>query len=343
MFELFVGDLHQSLSKAVKKYDRSTLLLKGWNVDAFLKAPTPTGTAYVSMQDIGIDRFWKVCNKADKIYYRPSKAWLDSNYNSVGKKQTEAILAGLSQHIPVDGIEQILGQKSYFSDDFLKSHRRTDLAQLWFCGCSITYGRGVFKDQTFKEIIAQKLRLQYTDLSHPGSSITWQSDQICRSDLKTNDIVFWGLTSQHRLAVFDPAYVRQNIGFAQGADDVESAVIHLYSRIYEREPKLKSKFPNDLLDNLTLTYHNILAVRRAYNFCQKIGAQLVILGLMYDVDNIYLNYNVPAFRQSMVWPKEYPDLGTDETHPGPKSHQMFANEFLDFYSKLYPADLVAKN
>jgi hypothetical protein len=343
MFELFVGNLRHSLPKAVKKYDKNTYLIRGWNVDAFLKAPTPTGTGYVSMEDIQAVRFLKVCNRANKIYYRPPEEWLDPNSNSVGKKQTEAILAGLSQHISVDGIEKIIGQKSHFSDDFLKSHRRTDLSQLWFCGCSITYGRGVFKDQTFKEIIAQKLRLKYTDLSHPGSSIIWQSDQICRSDLKPNDVVFWGLTSQHRLPVFDPTYERQNIGFAQGADDVESAVIHLYSRIYEREPKLKSRFSNDLLDNTTLIYHNILAVKRAYNFCQKVGAKLVILGLMYDVDNIYLNYNVPAFRQSMVWPKEYPDIGTDETHPGPKSHQMFATEFLDFYSKLYPADLVAKN
>jgi hypothetical protein len=343
MFELFVGDLHQSLPKAVKKYDRNTLLLKGWNVDAFLKVPTPTGTAYASIEDIRADRFLTVCNKADKIYYRPSEAWLDLNSDNNSKKITEAILAGLSQYIPVDGIQKIIDQKPYFNDDFLKSHRKTDLPQLWFSGCSITYGRGVFKDQTFKEIIAQKLRLQYTDLSHPGSSIIWQSDQICRSDIKTNDIVFWGLTTQHRLPVFDPAYERQNIGFAQGINDVESAVIHIYSRIYEREPKLKFKFPNDLIDSTTLIYHNILAVRRAYNFCQKIGAQLVILGLMYDVDNIYLHYNVPAFRQSMIWPKKYPDVGTDATHPGPKSHQMFATEFLDFYSKLYPADLVAKD
>jgi hypothetical protein len=104
-----------------------------------------------------------------------------------------------------------------------------------------------------------------------------------------------------------------------------------------------TKFPIELLDNTTLMYHNILAVKRVYNFCKKIGVQLVILGLMYDLDNNYLYYDVPAFAQLMFWPKKYPDLGTDNEHPGSQSHQMFAREFLELYSKLYAADLVANS
>ena len=316
MFELFVGDVHQSLADEATKYNDNAVLITSLNVDDFLK--TPTGTAYTSLGDVvDLNVFLQLCSKADKIYYRPPKKWSDFNSDNKSKEFTEILLAGLSQHIPVDGLQKILDQKQYFNDDFLKDHRKTDQPQLWFAGCSITYGIGVSEDQTFKEIISQKLKLEYSDLSRPGSSIRWQSDQICRSNLKHNDIVLWGLTSQHRLPVFD------------------QKVVHLISRLYEVEPEMKSKFPIDLLDNTTLMYHNILAVKRAHHFCQAIGAQLVILGLCYDFDNIYLHYGVPTFRQLMFWPKEYQDLGTDDEHPGTQSHQMFAEEFLNFYNQLY--------
>ena len=133
----------------------------------------------------------------------------------------------------------------------------------------------------------------------------------------------WGLTSHHRLPVFT------------------QTVIHFIS--HNSNAKLKFQFPIELLDSTTLMYHNILAVRRAYNFCKKIGARLVILGLIPDYDNIYLHYNVPTFRQLIFVQDQYIDLGTDNIHPGPQTHQMFAKEFLKFYSNLYLTNSVAKN
>jgi hypothetical protein len=321
MFELFIGDIDQSLANEATSHNKDAVLITSSTVDDFLK--TPTGTAYSSLGDIdNLDIFLQLCSQADKIYYRPPIKWSDSSSGNKSKELTELILAGMSTSIPVDGIDEITDQKKYFNEDFLQDHRKTHLPQLWITGCSITNGTGVSENQTFKEIIAQELKLEYSDLSRPGSSIIWQSDQIIRSDLKCNDIVLWGLTSPNRLPVFD------------------QDIIHLSISQY-RKSALK-KFPIELLDNTTLMYHNILAVKRVYNFCQKIGAQLVILGLMYDFDNTYLHYDIPAFKQLMFWPKKYPDLGTDNEHPGPQSHQMFAREFLELYSKLYAADLVAK-
>lgn len=353
MFELFIGDIYQSLADEATAYNADAVLITSLNVDSFLK--TPPKTAYSSIGDIvDSDVFFQLCSRANKIYYRPPIKWSDEHAGNKSKKITETILAGLSQHIPIDGIQKIIDQKSVFNNDFLEDHRKTNLPQLWFTGCSITYGIGVSKDQTFREIIAQELKLEHSNLSHPGSSIIWQSDQICRADIKHNDIVFWGLTSQHRLPVFDPEVhaelaLTKPVSLAlleweqsQADRNIEPAIIHLISGIYKRKPDLKSKFPIDLIDNTTLTYHNILAVRRAYNFCKKIGAQLVILGLMRDVDKIYLYYDVPVFKESISCTKKHLDLGTDALHPGPQTHQMFANEFLEFYSKLYPANIVAK-
>jgi hypothetical protein len=323
MFELFVGDVDQSLADQAIAHSKDAVLITSANVNDFLTAPTRT--AYSSLGDIdNIDIFFQLCILANKIYYRPPICWSDSSSDSKSKQLTEQILAGLSQSVPVDGIDKIIDQKKYFNKDFLQDHRKVSESQLWVAGCSITNGTGVSKNQTFKEIIAQKLKLEYSDLSRSGSSIIWQSDQITRSNLQPNDIVVWGLTSPNRLPVFD------------------QDIVHLSSSQYQQSTTALTKFPIELLDNTTLMYHNILAVKRVHNFCKKIGVQLVILGLMYDFYNNYLYYDVPTFRQLMFWPKKYPDVGTDGKHPGPESHQMFAKEFFELYSKLYSADLVAK-
>ena len=85
MFELFVGDVHQSLAGEATKYNKDAVLITSADVDDFLK--TPTGTAYSSLGDINdIDIFFQLCNKADKIYYRPPATWSDS---SSGNKPNE--------------------------------------------------------------------------------------------------------------------------------------------------------------------------------------------------------------------------------------------------------------
>ena len=352
MFELFIGDVDQSLADQATAHSKAAVLITSANVNDFLDAPI--GTAYSSLGDIvDPNLFFRLCSKADKIYYRPPIKWSDHSAGNDSKRLTEALLAGLSQYISVDGIEKISDQKIYFNYDFLRDKRKTHLPQGWFVGCSITYGVGVDQDQTFRHIIAKKIPLEFTNLSRPGSSIIWQSDQICRSDVRPQDIVFWGLTNQNRLPVFNyelhasqKTVYRWQTMESTNSDTTrqqEPPVIHLNTGIFRKEPQLITKFPIDLIDNDTLTYHNILAVRRAYNFCQKVGAKLVILGLMHDNDSVYLHYDVPVFRQMIFWPKKYPDLGTDNEHPGSQSHQMFAREFLELYSKLYAADLVANS
>ena len=313
MFILFVGDVYESLAIEAKSQDANAVLITQSNVDKFLK--NPTGVAYTSLADVGNhELFFQLCNQANKIYYRPPVKWSNADQ----KYYTEHVLAWASQHLPIDGFGHLLGENKKFSQDFLQDTRKTDQPQLWAAGCSITFGTGVDIDQTYRKILSCELNLQDSNLSWPGSSIIWQSDQICRADIRFNDTVVWGLTGTNRLPVFH-----------------RDQVLHLNTWSYDRQQELKEKFPIDILDNDTLFYHNILAVRRAYNFCHKIGAKLVILGLMYDVDNLYLNYCVPAFKYITPNHREYVDLGSDSGHPGPEQHKIFAKEFLDFFNRLY--------
>jgi hypothetical protein len=314
MFDLFVGDVYKSLAIESKKHDPDSILVSKSNLTEFLT--TPKGTVYSSLADIGdYSTFRDLCASAKNIYYRPPAVWSHNNQ----KIQTEEILIWLSQYKFVDGIDQLFNKSHLLNTDLLHSSRISSQKQLWITGCSVTNGTGVNLNESFKELVSTKLKLHYTDLSCYGSSIMWQSDQICRSDIQSEDLVFWGLTGQHRIPVF------------------ENNVVHLYGLIYEKNPEYKLKFPIDLLDNESLLYHNVLAVRRSYNFCKKIGAKLVILGLMPDPKNAWQYYNVPVFRQltPLHYPECYVDLGFDNAHPGPKQHKIFAEEFLKFYSELY--------
>ena len=336
MRELFVGDIYESLAveakadkrrrakaveaKADKRRRAKAVLITQSNIQDFLKNTSAVG--YTSLADVGDhEQFFQLCLCADKIYYRPPSKWSHSNQQTY----TEHVLAWISQHKTIDGVEHLLEKNQHFGQDFLQDTRKTDQPQLWAAGCSVTHGIGVETDQTYRHIAAQELGLEHSNLSYPGSSIAWQSDQICRADIRPNDVVLWGLTSLHRIPVFH-----------------DSKVMHLNSRQYEKYPDLIKKFPIDLLDNETLLYHNVLAVRRAANFCQKIGAKLVALVLLPDFENLYLHYNVPVLQYLRPTHHKFVDLGTDDIHPGPKQHKIFAQEFLKFYSKLYPADLVAK-
>jgi hypothetical protein len=313
MLELFVGDIYEDLAQQATAHNANALLITSDNYKDFLHKSSAVG--YTSLADIGDhEQFFQLCHAVDQIYYCPPTAWSHPDQQTY----TEHVLAWVSQYRHIHGYDHLLAKNQALSQDFVQDTRKTDQPQLWIAGCSITYGVGVELDQTYRHIVSQQLGLEHSNLSWPSSSIIWQSDQICGADIRPNDVVFWGLTSTHRIPVWH-----------------KDKVMHLNSRQYEKYPELIKKFPIDLLDNPTLSYHNVLAVRRAYNFCKKAGAKLVALILLPDFENLFLHYNVPVLKYLRPTHHEFVDLGTDNIHPGPEQHKIFAKEFLKLYNQLY--------
>jgi hypothetical protein len=112
--------------------------------------------------------------------------------------------------------------------------------------------------------------------------------------------------------------------------------MHLTTSTFLSSEYAKNHLSPDLLSNDTLKYHNILAVRRAYNYCQRIGACLVPIGVCYDIDNVYAHYDVPPYQQLIQYEiNDYADLGNDRSHPGPIQHKLYAEKFLSHYKKVY--------
>jgi hypothetical protein len=313
MFSLFIGDVYETLANQAKSFDSDAVFISKDNIEEFICSPA--GVAYTSLADVNDhELFFQLCNLANAIYYRPPSKWSSAEH----KYYTEHTLAYVSQYRTIDGFDHLLEKNKKFNVDFLQDTRKTEQSQLWAVGCSITFGVGVGINEKYSKILSNKLDLEESNLSCPGSSIIWQSDQICRSDIRANDIVVWGLTANNRIPVM-----------------YDDKVFHLNTLRYTQHPELKTKFPIDILDNDTLCYHNILAVRRAFNFCQKAKAKLVILGLILDWDSLYLCYQVPVFRCITPIHRKYIDLGWDQQHPGPEQHKIFAKEFLTFYKQLY--------
>ena len=182
--------------------------------------------------------------------------------------------------------------------------------QFWAVGCSVTVGVGVALDLTWKECVSRALNLPYTDLCAEGSSILWQSDQICQSAIRQGDLVLWALTTQPRLPV-----IRNN------------QLFHLTSGEYESQAEINQEFPIDLLLSSSLVYHNIQAVRRADNFCRTVGARLIVQSVIYDVEQADDLYQITDFVRVYRGPDTWIDFGNDRLHPGPRQHQIFADTF----------------
>jgi hypothetical protein len=237
---------------------------------------------------------------------------------------TENLLLTISNFRPVENIESC-----YFQNQLsqLVDTRKTNNVQLWIAGCSVSHAVGVIDDQRYGQLLAQSLDLECSFLTRPGSSIQWASDQITRSDIRSGDIVIWGITGAGRMPYF-----------------FENQCLSLTHTFYMRHPDFEKIVPlSELLSENNL-YHNINAVEKVINFCNKIGARLGMIGLMHQLPNFYryiktIPYYVD-FPHKLKWKSnslvvQYEDIGSaDDLHPGPIQHQHYKNFILDHFDFL---------
>jgi hypothetical protein len=198
----------------------------------------------------------------------------------------------------------------------LADQRQDECAtQLWCVGCSITHGVGISADERYGVVIADHLKLPVSFLTASGSSIEWAADQICRSDIRSGDIVVWGLTSHYRLSYYEL-----------------NSLKHIHSGMYRINPSLKDTVPPARLDSDDNFYHQLTDVFKVINFCNKVGVTLILANLLDDLIPKYIT-NHPGFIQLNAKPNCDPeimfkDLGTDKVHPGPKMHRYYADKIL---------------
>lgn len=203
--------------------------------------------------------------------------------------------------------------------NYLANHRPNENTVLWTAGCSVTYGIGVDYNARWGSLLADRLDIQEVTLSKGGSSIFWAADQILRSDIKSGDIVVWGLTNLQRVEIaadwdFSPASIKK----------------------YVELPKENQYWSLDYFASETQILYAIRHILHVNNFCKKVGAKLYLANLLdiswvgyilKDFKNfIDLTLNLQIDKNSI----QFIDLGTDNQHPGPKQHQLYVEQIYNF-------------
>ena len=316
MLTIFVGSADIAVTEAAKKHDKSAYLVDFNNCDIIHQ-----GTIYTSIADLpNLPTFARLLSAADTIIYVPPPSWTTNqkikNYSE--QYWTEHYLTAflLDKNKTVINFDFPNFNKS---DNItkLQDHRQSDNRQLWMVGCSITYGLGVLPHERYGNILGDKLNLSVSNLSLPGASILWAAYQILRSDIRKDDLVVWGLTDVTRFPYYN---LKSN------------TVVPINLANYTAHKELFStKFMLDF--NLVyLAINNIWAVK---NFCDKMGAKLVLAGVLTGVEfALYLKDFPEYVHLGNYWGVEtgdqFLDVGSDiEKHPGPKTHEWYAKKVLE--------------
>ena len=319
---LFVGDTCESLSRVALQHDPSAFVINNFNYKSFLTSDT-TGniTVYTSLGDLSNDLevFYHIAMRSTDIVYTPPETWSDSRLidpidpNSCVQGLTETMLLLISNYRSVKNLELC-----YFNPTVnpLVDLRKTENTQLWFAGCSITYGIGVGNSQRYGQLVANRLNLPCSFLAQGGSSIAWAADQILRSDIRPGDTVIWGLTSTERIT-----QINQN--------NLTCVTISTY----KKNSNFEKQLPIKTLWNETTFYTHLYSIEQVINYCKKQNITLSLVGLLVGhnmfrylkAKNNYFHYDHKLKLQNNNIKIEYVDLGTDKLHPGLKQHQLYAD------------------
>lgn len=315
---VYVGDVSEYLAETALLADSTATLIDTTNFRGLLP-----GTYYTSIGDLnGLKNFSDVIQQATDIVYAPPAQWSDSRKgHSNMQNWTENYLMVVSDRKSVTGIAfPEPDDKSTMLA--VKDTRKSDDHQLWVAGCSVTSGVGVDLDQRYGQLLANQMNLPVSFLAEPGSSLTWAADQILRSDIRAGDVVVWGLTTHERFLYFK-----------------NNKITHVNANTYRLDPTFVYKVNISFLDSQQLIYQAVTEIHQVINFCQKVGAKLIIAQLLGDKLFPYLqchsNYLMLHHQFGRNIEDMFLDLGTDNYHPGPATHQWYHEQILSKYQTIY--------
>ena len=326
----YVGDVNAYLRAAARQNNPMAFLIHDANWTEFIRTDHEDVTVYTSLGDLAVDKFCELLEQSDVIEYcpPPDHQWSDNKkinaldpYDSI-RGITEYLIQRHINHKVLNCLENIHRPEELLP---LVDQRRTSAPQLWTAGCSITAGIGVDPAQTWSYALAKLLNIQYSVLAELGASNAWQADQILRSDIRWRDTVVWGITGPYRQWIIN-----------------HSKMLHLNMHSHVEDPDLEHSWPLRALTSDTTLYQTLHCIKAVANFCDKIGARLLIFNANFLDAYITSLRQIPHFHYyqhpiridiNRQIRQHWLDLGTDASHPGPIQHTAFANFC---YSRLKP-------
>lgn len=308
---LFVGQTEPDSLQDYYQIDKEARGINSNNIDDFLqgKLDKQYGVFYTSWHDIGnIKKFIALINSnlLDDIIYNPPKEWNNKDLNYT----TELLLENFSKF----NKKKFDEHENFLNFDFkLEDIRQTESTQMWVAGCSFSSAVGVNNDQRWGYLLAQKLNIPVSFLARRSSGINYQIDQILSSDVRSGDTVVLQLTSFNRTDFYTE----------------EKELIHIIATQYPNKD-LENIFPYERLLELNIYEKTIRQIAKLTNYCEKLNVRLIIWQPLQFADKQSLFFLLERYKNFHLVDTMI-DRGTDNQHPGPKSHQAYA-DFL--YEKL---------
>jgi hypothetical protein len=305
MIKIYLGDVSDYLGQQAIIDDSTAQLITVENY----KNLEP-GTYFTSLGDLpSLETLGEVLRQADCIVYSPPAGnWSDSCF---GKSQmqtwTEDYLNVFKFRCKV---ENYTNEPEFDQILTLADSRKTSSSQLWIAGCSISHGTGVTDNTRYGQLLANRLDVNVSFLTQPGSSIAWAADQILRSDIRSGDTVVWGITSHTRLTKFE-------------MNKFEFLVPN-----YEKKKHTQTIMDYFMSDQAL--YHSVISVQQVINFCTKIHVKLILASVLDQTVVNYIQDFPNLIMLNGLWGRDLNnfriDLGSDHQHPGIKTHEFYADQ-----------------
>jgi hypothetical protein len=306
MIKIYLGDVTEYLRDQAILSDPTAQLITGDNYKNL-----KSGTYFTSIGDLNnLTMLGEVLQQADQIVYSPPDKWSDCFF---GKSEmqtcTEDYLNIFRFRCTIENYTN--AREPEFNQILtLADTRKTDSSQLWIAGCSISKGDGVDNHTRYGQLLANRLNISASFLTRSGSSIAWAADQILRSDIRPGDTVVWGITSHTRLTKFEMGEVRC-FGFNH--------------KIWTHTPSTTEYLVSD-----QALYHSVISVHQVINFCKKIHAKLILAILLDQTVINYIQDFPNLVMLNRIWGRNFKekfmDLGSDQSHPGIKTHEFYADQ-----------------
>lgn len=317
---VFVGDIDEGLSMKARSYSSDAYLLDLQRFKELVACGLEKDTTvYTCLADLGsAEPLHLLINMADEVFYCPPATWSDSKVvdhlspDESSQGLTEYLLLEASDRVKIVGLEAAHYRPEA---DLLRDRRKSDDKQLWFAGCSTTLGIGVNEEQRYPTLTANKLNLPYSVLASVGMPLTWAAGQIIRSDIRKKDTVIWGITSTNRFSII---YQGKSKGIT-----VKS---------YQIAKEFENIIPSWFLYSETNFFHNLYAIDEVINFCNKVGCNLLMIGIHTNVNLIrYLKTKTNFYQfpytldfKNGIMSNQFLDFGFDNIHPGKLQHEKYA-------------------
>lgn len=194
-------------------------------------------------------------------------------------------------------------------------------SQIWAMGCSYTSAVGVTVQERWPTQLAEKLKKPVSVLAAPRASISWAADQLLRSNLVQGDTVFWMLTTAHRIDYYSEQDKAVKIWPEIDPSELDPSEYDLMMKV---------------ITHKWMVSQSIKSIVQVVNYCNLLGVDLYIgqamsndretdkllIDGLNDSPNFIVDFSMELFYNTFML-----DLGTDDQHPGPKTHTKIAEVF----------------